>query len=218
MQECFLLRDRTDVPKEISRTVFTDDVVMHLCINPMLLLFPLQGFVPEGEFIACPDRFRFRFVSLIEGDVAVLCSERPDSVPISQRDFRTDRINRRRVCNSKPESAELLVPQVILVLEAQLQCAAFLSEGRCNEEDCLPICLSSVQSPSGFRFVVNRVCDDKVPAGLLVVCPGMHYRNRCPRFFGFYVNLRFFGFYVSLRLFGFFLSLRICRHRRGDFQ
>ena len=185
VQECLLLRDRIDIPMQIGCTVFADDVVMHLRVNPVRLLFPLQGFVADGKRIAGFDRFCFRFVSLIEGDVAVCCGEGPNGMPISKRDFGADWVNRRCIGNGEPEPAELLVPQVIFVFEANLQGASIISKilpkRRGDEEDCLPIFASSIQGPSRFRFIVNCIRDDEVAACLLVVCPRMHYGERCPR-------------------------------------
>ena len=82
MQQCLLPRGRIDVPMEIGSTVFAHDVVMHLRVNPMRLLCPLQGFAAKGELIACFDRFCLRFVNLIKGEIAMRRGERADRMPI----------------------------------------------------------------------------------------------------------------------------------------
>ena len=77
------MRNGGDVSEEIGGTVFTDDVVMHLFVNPVALLFPFDGFAVHLKRVACVDRLCFRFIHLIEGEVTVFSGKRPRGVPVA---------------------------------------------------------------------------------------------------------------------------------------
>ena len=201
--------NRGYVSEKVGGTVFANDVVMHLFVNPMCLLLPFDGFTVHLECIARADIFRFRFVNLVEGEITVFSGERTSSVPVSKSDFGTDGVNRCGICKRKSESPKLLMPQVVFMLETDFQSASLYPKRSGDKKDGLPIFAPSVECPSGFRLVVNRICNDTieiaVPECLLVVCPCIHNLDGCP----WIVGVGAFGL-IFRTLFTRWFAVRFC--------